>query len=111
MLSLAHELWGSVNTTQTSVLGACLILLAIIRKVFRDVTRSIPSANVGLPLGVGNILAYGKDPVGYVRTATERYGSIFRVNQILTDTIWLRGAKMNKMYLDVKEVGATLKWE
>ena len=110
MLTLAstHELWGSATTTQYSLVGLCLILLAFVRKFFRDATRSIPSAKEGLPFGLGNIAAYGRDPVQYARNATARYGSIFRVNQILTDTIWLRGAKMNKMYLDTKEVGGML---
>lgn len=65
-------------------------------------TRRIPSAVFGLPF-IGNIKEYTAQPVQYLKDARKKYGKYFEVNMLLTDTIWLMGTDMNKLYLEKKE--------
>ena len=104
MFYCASEHGGGVSTRQICMVAVCVLLMAVVRRLLRNFSNEIPSARVGVFGGLGNIQAYSRDPVEYVRTATKRYGALFAVHQILTDTIWLRGGKMNKIYLDTKEV-------
>ena len=54
---------------------------------------------------VGNFCGFLWNPVSFLRDATSKYGGIFRTNLILTDVIWLRSTKLNRIYLETKEVG------
>lgn len=87
----------------------CLLPVTL-NKIKNTVTRTFtqpPSVKYGYPF-VGNILSYSQDPVTYLRKATAQFGRIFEVKMILTNTIWLRGNDLNKVYLDAKEVGCSI---
>ncbi|KAF8476176.1 cytochrome P450, partial [Kalaharituber pfeilii] len=62
----------------------------------------IPSAVSGLPL-IGNITEYSSNPIEYLKNAKAKYGKFFEVNMLFTNTIWLMGSDMNKLYTEKKE--------
>ena len=68
-------------------------------------SEKAPSASYGWPI-VGNIVSYSRDPVSFVRKATEQYGKVFNVNMVLMNTVWLRDTTLNKFYLETKEVSS-----
>lgn len=66
-------------------------------------SSQIPAVHYGWPV-VGNVIAYSKDPISFLRKATAQYGHRFRTDMIFTTVIWLRSPKLNKVYLETKEV-------
>ncbi|KAI9676086.1 MAG: hypothetical protein M1817_000829 [Caeruleum heppii] len=99
------------ETSTSPSVGALAIvfvgIITVVRWLSKGAGRSsasvkLPAANFGWPI-VGNIWAYSADPIAYLRKATARYGNRFQVNMVFTNTIWLRGTQMNKLYLETRE--------
>ncbi|KAL8818971.1 MAG: hypothetical protein Q9223_002512 [Gallowayella weberi] len=63
----------------------------------------LPKVRYGWPV-VGNVIAYSKNPISFLRKATAQYGTTFRTDMIFTSVIWLRSPQLNKIYLETKEV-------
>jgi hypothetical protein len=84
------------------LLSLVLTLLFSVYRVFTRKPKSIPTLSIGLPF-LGDALALGNDPVSFLRLATAKCGSIFRVNLLLKNVIFLQGSDMNRVYLDTKE--------
>lgn len=72
------------------------------KSVFRNGAKKIPSAVAGLPL-IGNMNEYFGNPIRYLLNASAKHGKFFEVNMLFTNTIWLMGTDMNKLYLEKKE--------
>ncbi|KAJ9325560.1 hypothetical protein DTO027B5_6328 [Paecilomyces variotii] len=90
--------------TRVVPLGLPLLLViaisfSVLRKLFQ---KSIPTPKFGLPV-IGDALAYGKDPITFVRDATAKVGPVFRINMLLNSIIFLRRNDLNKMYLETRE--------
>ncbi|KAL8800503.1 MAG: hypothetical protein Q9182_005139 [Xanthomendoza sp. 2 TL-2023] len=66
-------------------------------------SSQLPKVHYGWPV-VGNVIAYSKDPISFLRKATAQYGITFRTDMIFTSVIWLRSPQLNKTYLETKEV-------
>lgn len=66
-------------------------------------SSQIPEVHHGWPV-VGNVIAYSKNPISFLRKATAQYGNMFKTEMIFTSVIWLRSPKLNKIYLETKEV-------
>ncbi|KAL8810353.1 MAG: hypothetical protein Q9200_002654 [Gallowayella weberi] len=62
----------------------------------------LPKVRYGWPV-VGNVIAYSKNPISFLRKATAQYGTTFRTDMIFTSVIWLRSPQLNKIYLETKE--------
>ncbi|KAI4168695.1 MAG: hypothetical protein LQ343_006199 [Gyalolechia ehrenbergii] len=65
-------------------------------------SSQIPEVHHGWPV-VGNVIAYSKNPISFLRKATAQYGNMFKTEMIFTSVIWLRSPKLNKIYLETKE--------
>ncbi|RDH36744.1 cytochrome P450 [Aspergillus welwitschiae] len=77
-------------------------LLYWVRKQASQPSRKIPQPRIGLPV-VGDAQAFGKSPISYIRQATARCGPVFQINLLLTKIVMLRGAQLNRFYLDTRE--------
>lgn len=85
------------------LLALFAVLVIFFTRSSNDTSGKIPSPKYGWPV-VGNITTYSKNPVAYLRKATAQYGKVFKVDMLLTKTVWLRGTELNKLYLDTREV-------
>ncbi|KAL8997006.1 MAG: hypothetical protein Q9188_006430 [Gyalolechia gomerana] len=65
-------------------------------------SSQILEVHYGWPV-VGNVIAYSKNPISFLRKATAQYGNMFKTDMIFTSVIWLRSPKLNKIYLETKE--------
>ena len=107
-LALSH-MPMSFGANATSIrLGFYVLVAGLFFAIANKVTKQsekAPSVTYGWPI-VGNIVSYSKDPVSFVRKATEQYGKVFNVNMMLMNTVWLRDTTLNKFYLETKEVSS-----
>ena len=78
------------------------LLVKIVIKITKK-SKSVTSARYGWPV-IGNIVGYSTNPVFYLRQAAAKYGTVFGVNMLLTNTVWLLDTSLNKIYLEAKEV-------
>ena len=92
----------SLRLTLYVLLASLVIAVA---GTFTNRSEKTPSVKYGWPI-VGNIVSYTRDPVSYLRKARAQYGKIFKVNMILTRTVWLRDTRLSRVYLETKEVSA-----
>ena len=96
------------DTLPENALEASLISVAVITLVtgiflYRASRNAkLPSAFFGVPV-LGNMIEYPSNPIQYLKNAVAKYGQFFQVNMLCTNTIWLMGTEMNKLYLSEKE--------
>jgi len=63
----------------------------------------VPPGNPGLP-GIGETLAFTRDPFGFIRRRRERYGRVFRTNLLGRTTVILAGPEPLAAFYDSENV-------
>ena len=92
------------TTAQPAIyLALFAVLIIFLLRISKEPSNDIPSPKYGWPI-VGNVIAYGKNPVAYLRKATAQCGKVFKVDMLLMKTVWLRSTELNKLYLETREV-------
>lgn len=90
-------------TQPINIIPAIIILFVIFKIRAWSKDDGIPSVKSNIPI-VGNLLDYAKDMEKYVRESGKKYGQVFQINLLLTNTIWLNSPALNKEYLFAREV-------
>lgn len=106
ILAINALAWCAIKATSLRVFVPVLLLAALattLKKRLSKPSDHIPEVRYGWPI-VGNVIAYSKDSVAFLRKATAQHSNIFKMNMIFTTVVWLRSPKYNKIYLETKEV-------
>ncbi|EFQ97312.1 hypothetical protein MGYG_00353 [Nannizzia gypsea CBS 118893] len=89
-------------TQPINIIPAIIVLIVIFKIRAWSKDDGIPSVKSNIPV-VGNLLDYAKDMEKYVRESGKKYGQVFQINLLLTNTIWLNSPALNKEYLFARE--------
>lgn len=79
-------------------LGLALLLFSSRRAS----TKLPPRANGGIYF-ISDILVFLASPVQFVKQATGKHGSVFRIDCLVKQIFYLRGQKWNRFFLEMKE--------
>ncbi|KAL3473898.1 cytochrome P450 [Aspergillus californicus] len=90
----------------STTLVAVAVILLLVKSTWslpgKSTKNKPPSPSTGLPY-LGDFLGYTKDPIRFIGKVTTKYGRVFRLKLPFMNVLYLRGAQLNRMYVDVKE--------
>ncbi|KAK2746040.1 hypothetical protein FQN57_003380 [Myotisia sp. PD_48] len=93
---------GSAVTQPINIIPAIVFIVVILRARAWYNDDGIPAVKAKIPV-IGNFIEYAKDMEGYVRQVGKKYGEVFKINLLLSNTVWLNGTALNREYLFTRE--------